>query len=91
MNPTKYYIRINSADVPPAAFEAYLNEQAIAYCILSSDSVSGVATHLYAIDMTPEQELVTRLKFKLKGCLNFAKTLGRLVTPLNNQDRTQND
>jgi hypothetical protein len=73
----KYYIRIFDRD--EAEFNKFLKRNKINGFILSFDTVPE-ATRLYSISATDEEMIAIKLSFNLKGCVDFTKTMGRLVS-----------
>lgn len=77
MNPEKYYIRVNQFECN--VLEGQFMTHHVNYSMLSRDMANGVSTALYSAYLTSEQAVVIKLSCPLVGCLNFAKTLGKLV------------
>ena len=78
MGKEKYYVRVAFNDCD--AFELHLSTYNTEYSLLSRDYGSQL-TALYALDMDSETALSLKLSFPLKGCMNFNKTMGKLVSP----------
>lgn len=77
MYPEKYYIRVNEYECDGLE-DLFLKHHA-SFSLLSRDMANGNATSLYSAYLTSEQALVIKLSCPLVGCLNFGKTLGKLV------------
>jgi len=77
MNNEKYYVRVAFSDC--AAFETHLKIHNVLFESLSRDFTAD-PTVLYSVSMDSETALSLKLSFPLKGCMNFNKTLGRLIS-----------
>jgi len=73
----KYYIRVSeyACDLLENQFMAHH----VSYSVLSKDMANGIGTSLYSAYLTSEQALIIKLACPMTGCLNFGKTLGKLV------------
>jgi hypothetical protein len=74
----KFYVRVAMHDTE--AMISHMERNKIEWVLLSRDSVKGDATALFSLNLTSEEATALTLSFKLRGCLDFTKALGRLIT-----------
>ncbi len=72
-----YFIRVLLPDLE--AFEEYIKCNHLSGECMSIDISNGISSRLFSMKLTTEEELAVRLTFKLKGCMNFKRTMSKLV------------
>jgi hypothetical protein len=72
-----YYVKVASLNA--AAFEKHLIMSGAEWSHLSTHGAALSASSLYHVKMDSESALSLKLSFPLLGCLDFNKTMGKIV------------
>ncbi len=73
-----YYVKVASLNA--TAFEKHLTMSGAEWIHLSTHGANLSASSLYHVKMDSESALSLKLSFPLLGCLDFNKTVGKVIT-----------